>query len=822
MNICSKMIICTAVSIAIAASATPLYAQYCITRPAEAVSWWPFDEGTGVIARDILSGYNGTHNLGPSPIIGLVDSALQFDGTDDYVRVPATPALNITGDVTVELWFKLNGSGQYQLLSKGGGWETSSIDMPSSYVIETNGGNVIAGFEADNGANFLISYPHPTDGEWHHVAYRRHSALNEIYLDGALVVADTATISPGSTAGNDLYFGALYNYNGNTRHLNGALDEVTIYDRALDPSEILAVYQAGSLGKCKTSFSDVTPAAIGIIRGSMGVAWGDYDNDGDQDVFSSGSDNRLFRNEGEGLFTDQTSSPLSYADGGDGVAWGDYDNDGDLDLYVSDSDDDNKLFRNNGDGSFSDVTTGVLDDPGQGRGIAWGDFDNDGYLDLYVVNGGVLSGSYPNKLFRNDGGGSFSDQTSSPIDDPGRGRGVAWGDYDNDGDLDLSVADYSDDSKLFRNDGGGSFSGVSGPFGVDDAQYGTAWGDYDNDGDLDLYMTSGSSAQFNYLYRNDEGSFTTITSSPIANLWQCYEPLWGDYDNDGDLDLYLPRVDGPNQLLRNDGGDVFTNVTAGSVGDPGISHGAAWADFDKDGDLDLYIANSGVYPTWEADKLLRNNLSNGNHWLHVDVKGVASNASGIGARIRIVAGGSSQIREISGGSGYLSQNSLTAEFGLGAAAVADTVEVRWPSGVIDREYNVSADQAITITESATFVRIAGVATSGLDKSTGVAWGDYDNDGDPDLYVSKYGEANRLFRNDAGVFTDATGAPLNDAGKGRGAAWGDYDNDGDPDLYVVNDNGANKLFRNDGGGVFTDATVDSIGDTGNGWMGVWGR
>jgi hypothetical protein len=230
-------------------------ATYCVNVPLGVVSWWPFDEGSGSTADDFISGYNGTHHNGPTPIVGLIDGALQFDGTNDYVDVPDNSALNIITDVTVELWFRLDGTGTYQLVSKGGGWESHTKDLASSYFIEAAGSSIRAGFEASNGANFVISGSLPADGQWHFVAYRRMGNNNQLYLDGTLVADSTATLSPGSTTGFALNIGRMWDVSIPARYLDGAIDELAIYNRALDPSEILAIYTAGAVGKCK----DVLP-----------------------------------------------------------------------------------------------------------------------------------------------------------------------------------------------------------------------------------------------------------------------------------------------------------------------------------------------------------------------------------------------------------------------------------------------------------------------------------------------------------------------------------------------------------------------------------
>jgi hypothetical protein len=234
---------------------------------------------------------------------------------------------------------------------------------------------------------------------------------------------------------------------------------------------------------------------------------------------------------------------------------------------------------------------------------------------------------------------------------------------------------------------------TSGPLGDSGRSSGVAWGDYDGDRDQDLYLPIGG-GNANKLLRNEGGgTFVDATSGPLGDTGNGTGVAWGDYDNDGDLDLYLANFGTSNKLFRNDGGGTFADTTRSPLGDTGAGFGVAWADYDGDGDLDLYLANWGV-----SNKLFRNNLSTADGWLHVDLEGVYSNRAGIGARVRIVTGGTSQMREISGGSGYASQNSLTAEFGLGVATTVDSVQVIWPSGIIQDSLNVAVDQLILITE----------------------------------------------------------------------------------------------------------------------------
>jgi len=302
------------------------------------------------------------------------------------------------------------------------------------------------------------------------------------------------------------------------------------------------------------------------------------------------------------------------------------------------------------------------------------------------------------------------DATAPPLNDTG--GFASWGDYDNDGDLDMYVIHSPYISNmLLRNDGVGAFSDVTPDLLKDMNGYGggAVWGDYDNDGDLDLYLANGGGS-YNKLFRNDAGTFVDATSGPLGWSTLGSRPTWVDYDCDGDIDLYVAKYGGGNKLLRNDGNGVFTDVTSGPEGDSGATTCASWVDYDNDGDPDLFLS------TWNGTcRLLRND----------------------------------------------------------AGSFTDVTP--------------------------TLLAVANAGTA--------AWGDYDNDGDFDLYlvVPTWGSPNRLFRNDGGgSFTDVTAAPVNDTQHNGMAVWLDHDNDGDLDLYLVNDNERNRLFRNDGGS-FTEDT-----------------
>ena len=484
-----------------------------------------------------------------------------------------------------------------------------------------------------------------------------------------------------------------------------------------------------------------------------GVVVFDFNGDGLQDIFlpNMTRPNALYRNNGDGSFTDVATSagvddPLTEGNGGCAA---DYDNDGHQDLFVT-IHGSNKLYRNDGNGSFADVTATSLEDPdakARFAGCAWGDYDRDGYLDLIVVShlAETLEDVLVTRdfylalrglsLYHNNRDGSFANVTpllgdtsgpspGGPVGNVyGAGFQPAWVDFDDDGDLDLYVVnDFGREIQpnvLWRNDGAGAdglwrFTDVSKVSGaqVHMDGMGLAVGDYDLDGHLDFYLTN---INANVLLRNgnDQKRFIGAASeagAAIGLLGRKPRISWGamflDHDNDGDEDLYvvsgyldaptpINSKEQPNALLRNEGDGTFIDVSAVSGADDlGIGRGGAFLDFDNDGCLDLVVANYG-----QRAKLFRNLCDSGNNWLIVDARGTTSNRDGIGARITVVAGDTSQIREISAGSSSMGQNMLEAHFGLGSAAVADSVTIRWPSGKVQTITGVSLDQRLSIAES---------------------------------------------------------------------------------------------------------------------------
>ena len=460
---------------------------------------------------------------------------------------------------------------------------------------------------------------------------------------------------------------------------------------------------------------------------SIVAAWGDYDNDGWLDLFigNRGVRNSLFRNNRDGTFTKITTGPAA-TDVMDthSAAWLDYNNDDLLDLMVIDlSGTGNRLYRNIGVGSFTRVAAGevgsFVSDLANSVSISPADYDADGLLDLFVANGALFA-NQKDFLYHNQGQGHFlriedSLLTTSELSTT---QGT-WTDYDDDGDPDLFVTHSQDHgNSLFQNDGNGQFTDVtqaSGLLGFGDS-VGSAWGDYDNDGDLDLFVTNlrltGPNTR-NFLYRNEgNGTFTKITEGPIATDTGHFQSgAWIDYDNDGWLDLFVSAhpasgaspTGATNRLYRNLGSGAFLRVTTGNlVSDAGCAGGAAVGDYDNDGFPDLAIAY-GTIVTPQRNGLYRNN-GNGNAWIKLKCVGTSSNRSAIGTKVRVDAtiGGrkQSQLRQIVGTEGWLTFNALDVLVGLGDATVIDLIRVEWPSGMTSELRNVGPRQTFTITEGA--------------------------------------------------------------------------------------------------------------------------
>lgn len=486
-----------------------------------------------------------------------------------------------------------------------------------------------------------------------------------------------------------------------------------------------------------------------------GVAFIDYDNDGLEDIFvvsGPGAPSRMYHNEGSGRFRDASAElGLTRQGWGQGVCAGDFDNDGFTDLFVTYWGQ-NSLYRNKGGKSFQDVTAQLHLTQNRTRyntGCAFLDYDNDGRLDLFVANylrfdfastpkpganpycfyRGIAVNCGPrglpfdrNLLYHNEGA-TFRDvsvESGIAKPDANYSLGVLTGDFNGDGRVDLFVACDQTPSILYINQGNGAF--------VDEALLrgtaldgngralsgmGAAASDYLREGELSIFRTNFSD-ELETLYRNrGKGEFEDVSIE--AGLGQNTRFVgWGcgflDFDNDGWPDLLLvnghafPEVDRLNIdvryreraiLYRNQRGkfiDISESAGAGIL-ERHSSRGAAFGDYDNDGAIEVLVNNQGEPPA-----LLHGDLTAGNHWLTLKLEGVRSNRSAIGAKVRVVAGGVSQVNEVRSGGSYLSQNDLRLHFGLGQTAAVDRVEIDWPGGGKQVERGLTADRVVVVRE----------------------------------------------------------------------------------------------------------------------------
>ena len=451
-------------------------------------------------------------------------------------------------------------------------------------------------------------------------------------------------------------------------------------------------------------FTDISESA-GVADDGLGkgVAFADVNNDGLVDLYVSnkGGANKLFLNNGNGRFEDITAvagAGIDYPGFAMGSVFGDYNNDGNVDLYIATGGrheiEANRLFKGNGDGTFVDVTN----EAGVGLkaftyAASFADYDNDGNLDLYCANYGVGA---QNVLYRNNGDGTFSDVTDlAGVGDRSWSWMGVWSDIDNDGDVDLYVVNgrypVGEANKLYRNNGDGTFAEVAKEAGVADGNWGlgASFADVDNDGDQDLFIYNYVGANNLYL-NNGNGIFTQATEKIAgANDGWGKGPTFGDIDNDGDLDLYEGDCKLANQLYVNDGQGNFKNIADQQ---PAIqcatvrTKGTAFADIDNDGDLDLYVVNWGA-----PNKLYLNNQNDGN-FIKVNVAG---KGSAYGARVALgKAGKTLAVREMKSADGFCAQSPNVAHFGVKGGSYDVTVTM--PNGAVKTVKNVSAGQAITV------------------------------------------------------------------------------------------------------------------------------
>ena len=433
-----------------------------------------------------------------------------------------------------------------------------------------------------------------------------------------------------------------------------------------------------------------TPGAAAAA--TRGVSIIDWDGDGDLDlhVLNEGSADDLLRNDG-GTFVAAGSGPV--LDPGDGCssAWADFNGDGNLDVYMGRNGQANLLLAGDGNGGFAPANVYGIDNAGQARTVAWVDYDRDDILDLYVVNNGGA-----NVLLKGMGdvGGGFYIYSlqSNGAGDPGNGRGMAWADIDFDGRLDVYVVNSFAANVLMQNLPQG-FNIISAGTGIDDGGNGAgaAWGDLDNDGDWDLYVANDGTAD--RLYRADAfDSYNLVLGANLGDRGHAQGVVFADLDNDTRLDLYVARSAEPDLMLIGDGAGGFVRAPVGWPEAELGSKGVACGDIDGDGDLDLFVSRDGA-----PDVLYENVIATDNHWFAVRLHGTAGNRGAIGARVQVVGGGVTQMRQLSGGGGYLGMDGGPAHFGLGSGTVVDELTITWPDGSVQTAGPLTVDQLLDVT-----------------------------------------------------------------------------------------------------------------------------
>lgn len=566
-----------------------------------------------------------------------------------------------------------------------------------------------------------------------------------------------------------------------------------------------------------------------------GVSFYDFNKDGWDDLtFASQNGDSIYFYKNLGGSFQLMGSLVSNTTEQKQINWVDFDNDGDADLFVASYLGGNRLYRNNGNLNFTDVTAGCGISTSTSMptfGACWVDANKDGYLDLYILNRGFV-GINQNFLYKNNGDGTFTDVTlAAGLEGANDTMNVpfcaSFFDYNNDGWSDAYVAvDKHFGNTLFSNNGNGTYTDISRASGAYQEMDGmcVAIGDYDGNGYFDIYTSNTASALGNVLLSNNGDSTFTNVATTAGVTVQLFS--WGsnffDYDNDGDLDLYVcssegpPNVFSPNRLFRNEGNGAFSQMSySGMTGDTVHSYSNAIGDFNNDGYPDIAVNNE--YENFD----LWQNSGGTKHWVKIALRGVISNRDAIGTRIEVYTGGTKQMRYTSNGIAYLAQSSGTEIVGLGTHTMIDSIKLYWPSGVVDRYYNLQVDRKFTFIEGKNQPFFNNVANAvGINHTYGhgeygggVSFFDFNKDGWDDLTLATdSNDALYFYQNMGGdTFQRVSPAFVIDSSEQKQINWVDFDNDGDYDLFLVRYNKGNKLYENTGNMNFVDIT-DSSGIT----------
>ncbi len=457
----------------------------------------------------------------------------------------------------------------------------------------------------------------------------------------------------------------------------------------------------------QVTFTDVSVTfGVNDNGAAQGCIFIDVNNDGYLDIYvlNNNTPNKLYINTNGTSFTESSSSwGLASSFPGRGTSFADYNNDGYTDIVVGNWQTAIVLYKNLGTSFIDDATNSGVNLMSWGGSSNWIDYNKDGKIDFAFGNDGVPY--HYNYFFKNLDLTHFTNVAyPSGLTDSLSTLTVSSADYDNDGDMDLffgsqTIQPAVGTGVLYRNNGDSSFTDVTAASGLITFNYtwGSAWGDYNNDGYMDIALASSNFSS--QVYRNNgNGTLTEVTDSlGISDCASAYSCGWADVDNDGDLDLYFARGQNTSDKLYRNDGYIFSNIaTTAGTGDTRHSSCITLGDYNNDGFLDIYLNNNG-----NENRLYKNNHETNYNWFILKLQGTNTNRSAIGSRVTVKAGPTTQIREVEGGSGGKGMNSLPVEFGLKQSTIIDSVIVRWQSGLVQRFANIPVNQNLTLIEGGT-------------------------------------------------------------------------------------------------------------------------
>lgn len=630
-----------------------------------------------------------------------------------YVIIEATQPIAVLSTNFNDNWMNYFGSSLPQSFTQSGS-SSAEIAIPGEEVTFTSNISVTEGLAISNSkiAVSIASGLIPLSSKLlkngqviSNGAINTSDKGSEVEFNGLATISDNEQLSIETK----VLVAPIYN-NGNTIH-NKAILNVEMIVSGYVEGEFQQSYLVQGIQNNSADTSNLLYAKCqtSIIGGSNNSSWNpswiDYNQDGHEDLFIATKDvnspNELFRNNGNGTFTKITNHALVNEKAATVAAvWADINNDGRKDvLLVNATQHKSKIFQNNGGGNFSEIkNSGINPHPDYYHGAAFADFDNDGFVDLVMTN---FFETRFHQLYRNNGDNTFTQISDTPVTaESERAMAPILADYNNDGLVDIFIPNGNNrPNSLFKNLGNFKFEKVQDEAISADAKnsVGAAWGDYNNDGWMDLIVVN-ASRQTNDLYKNlGNGTFQKVQNNIVTQQsGDSHGVAWVDLNNDGYLDLYITNDQGASFLYMNNGAGNFSRKLEETIsGNLGKSYGAAFGDFNKDGHLDLVVS---THTTGQTAFFCHNGSAN--HWIGFHLQGEYSNKQALGARVALKSNGKWQFRQNLPLSGFGSQNSQYLHFGLGNIDQVDSVQIHWPNGTIQNLNNYSVNLYNSIQEEA--------------------------------------------------------------------------------------------------------------------------